>query len=85
MKCILAYHSALRGGLGPAGSVWSPALLANRRGYWLVARTPIRAPSATQSARVPMNNLGWIHLMAAALFFLLGVSALLGAGEGFDF
>gem|GEM_PF-3513394 len=58
MKSIYAYHSALRGGLGPAGGVFPPALLANRHCYWLVARTQIRSPSATQSARVPMDNLG---------------------------
>jgi hypothetical protein len=58
MRSIYVHRPALRGGLGPVGGVFPPALLANRHSYWLVARTQIRSPSATQSARVPMDNLG---------------------------
>jgi hypothetical protein len=58
MRNIDAHRTALRGGVKPAGGVFPPALLANRHRYWLVARTQIRSPSATQSARVPMDNLG---------------------------
>jgi hypothetical protein len=67
MMGIYAYHSALRGGLGPAGGVFPPALLVNRHGYWLVARTQIRSPSATQFARVPMDNLGLKYFINQAL------------------
>jgi thioredoxin 1 len=77
MMSIYFYHSALRGGLGPAGGVFPPALLANRHRYWLVARTQIRSPSASQSARVPMDNLGLessamkrIHILSAVVLAL---------------
>jgi hypothetical protein len=58
MSDLTSLCSVLCGIFRPAdGVLWFP-LVANGRGYWRLAGTPIRSTLAAEYARVPMDNLG---------------------------